>query len=49
MRAEVRWLVDVYSRQDGRFMMTMGNGATEDWKVPCLDALYEETLEYGKI
>ncbi len=48
VRAEVRWLVDAYSRQDGRFMLTMGNGATEDWKVPCLDALYEETLEYGK-
>ena len=49
VRAEVRWLVDAYSRQEGRFMLTMGNGATEDWKVPCLDALYEETLEYGKI
>ena len=34
--------------REGKFMMTMGNGATEDWKIPCLDALYEETLEYGK-
>ena len=48
VRAEVRWLIDTYSRPDGRFMLTMGNGATEDWKVPCLDALYEETLEYGR-
>ena len=48
VRAEVRWLIDTYSREDGRFMLTMGNGATEDWKVSCLDALYEETLEYGK-
>lgn len=48
VRAEVRWLIDTYRRDDGRFMLTMGNGATEDWKIPCLDALYEETLEYGK-
>ena len=48
VRGEVRWLIDTYSRQDGRFMLTMGNGATEDWKVPCLDALYDETLEYGR-
>ena len=48
VRAEVRWLIDTYRREDGRFMLTMGNGATEDWKIPCLDALYEETLEYGR-
>lgn len=47
VRAEVRWLIDTYRREDGRFMLTMGNGATEDWKVSCLDALYEETLQYG--
>lgn len=48
VRAEVRWLIDTYRREDGRFMLTMGNGATEDWKVPCLDALYDETLNYGR-
>ena len=37
-----------YGREDGRFMLTMGNGATADWKVCCLDALYGETLEYGR-
>lgn len=48
VRAEVRWLMDTYRREDGRFMLTMGNGATADWKVCCLDALYGETLEYGR-
>ena len=48
VRNEVRWLIDTYRRPDGRFMLTMGNGATEDWRVSCLDALYEETLIYGK-
>ena len=48
VRNEVRWLIDTYRRPDGRFMLTMGNGATEDWRVSCLDALYEETISYGK-
>lgn len=48
VRAEVRWLIDTYRRSDGRLMLTMGNGATEDWKVECLDALYEEALVYGR-
>ena len=46
--AQIRWLIDTYRRPDGRFMLTMGNGATEDWKVNCLDALFDETLTYGK-
>lgn len=47
VRAEVRSLLDAYQRKDGRLMMTMGNGSTEDWKLESLEALYEETLAYG--
>ena len=48
VRAEARWLIDTFKRDDGRLMLTMGNGATEDWKIDCLDALYDEALTYGK-
>lgn len=44
---EVREMIDTYWREDGRFMLTMGNGATPDWKINCLDALYDEALKYG--
>lgn len=47
VRKEVRCLLDAYQREDGRFMLTMGNGSTEDWKLESLQALYEETLKYG--
>lgn len=42
VRAEARFLIDTFSRPDGRFMMTMGNGATRDWKKESLQALYDE-------
>ena len=35
-----------YDRPEGRLMMTMGNGATPDWKIENLDALYEASIEY---
>lgn len=47
VRREVRYLLDAYRRPEGRLMLTMGNGSTEDWKLESLQALYEETLEYG--
>lgn len=47
VRAEARRLIDICARPDGRFMLTMGNGSTNDWKLPCLEALHEETLNYG--
>lgn len=48
VKEEAKRLFETYKRQDGRLMMTMGNGSTPDWKVENLDALYEASLEYGK-
>ena len=42
VRAEARYLIDTFSRPEGKFMMTMGNGATKDWKKESLQALYDE-------
>ena len=44
VRREVRHLLDTYQREDGRLMLTMGNGSTTDWSLESLQALYEETL-----
>ncbi len=46
VREEVRYLIDSYARADGRFMLTMGNGATPDWKIESLQALYDESIHY---
>lgn len=48
VRQEVRDLIDVFSRPDGRFMLTMGNGSTLDWQLESLEALYDETEKYKK-
>lgn len=39
--------VDVMDQVLLRFMLTMGNGSTPDWKLDSLKALYDETLQYG--
>jgi len=41
---EVAYLIDNYSRPDGRFMITLGNGYTSDWKTENLHAMYQATL-----
>ena len=46
VRREVRRMIDTFWRPDGRFMLTMGNGSTPDWKIPCLEALHEESIVY---
>lgn len=46
VRQEVRMLIDTFDRPEGRFMLTMGNGSTVDWKLESLTALYEETKIY---
>lgn len=46
VRKEVRYLIDTFDRPDGRFMLTMGNGMTEDWKLESLKALYDEIATY---
>lgn len=48
VRQEVRHLIDTYARPEGRLMLTMGNGSTPDWKLESLEALFDETLTYGK-
>lgn len=47
VRQEVRYMLDAYWRESGRLIMTMGNGATPDWKIECLNALYDETICYS--
>lgn len=48
VRREVRHLIDTYARPDGRFLLTMGNNTTQDWKLSSLEALYDETISYGQ-
>jgi hypothetical protein len=47
VRREVRHLMDTYARQDGRFLITAGNGITPDTPIPSLEALFEEAYSYG--
>lgn len=47
VRAEVDYLINTFKRADGRLMLTMGNGATPDWTLESLQALYEETERKG--
>ena len=49
VRREVRFLMDTYRRPDGRFMLTLGNGATPDTPVPSLAALLDEAFRYGQM
>lgn len=46
VRSEVDYLIKTYRRKDGRFMLTMGNGSTPDWKIENLEAMYEESLKF---
>ena len=48
VRREARFLIDAYARKDGRFMLTLGNGATPDTPLASLDALLDEALTYGE-
>lgn len=45
VRAEVLYLMNNYSRPDGRFMITLGNGYTDDWKLENLHEMYRTALE----
>lgn len=47
VRAEVRNLMDAYARPDGRFLFTLGNGATGDTPLKSLEALFDEAFQYG--
>jgi len=47
VRAEVRRLFAIYARPDGRFMFTLGNGATPDTPIASLEALFDEAMNCG--
>ena len=49
VRKEVRFMIDTYFRPEGRLMLTAGNGITGDCTVESLEALFNESLTYGKI
>ena len=48
VRKEARFLIDTYDRADGRFMLTLGNGATPDTPVESLEALFDTALNYRR-
>jgi len=48
VRAETREMFDTYFRADGRFMFTLGNGATPDTPIASLEALFDEAYSYGE-
>ena len=47
VRREARFLIDTWARRDGRFLFTLGNGATSDTPVESLEALFDELFIYG--
>ncbi|MBQ4353357.1 MAG: helix-turn-helix domain-containing protein [Clostridia bacterium] len=48
VRAEVRHIIDTYSRPDGGLILTLGNAATSDCPIENLHAFLDESYEYGK-
>lgn len=48
VRQETSYLIETFERPDGRLMLTMGNGSTEDWKLENLEALYEAAMQREK-
>ena len=47
VRKEVRFMMDTYFRQDGRFILTAGNMIHGDCPIQSLEALYNEAFVYG--
>jgi hypothetical protein len=47
VRAEVRTMMDLYRRPDGRFLFTAGNGINGDCSLASLEALFDEAFIYG--
>lgn len=48
VRAEVRYMIDAYALREGRLVLTLGNGATQDTPFASAEALLEESYNYGK-
>jgi uroporphyrinogen decarboxylase len=50
VRAEVRRLMDIYWRKnEGRMLLTAGNGINEDCPLASLQAFFDESMIYGAI
>lgn len=47
VKNEVHFMMDTYFRNDGKFMITAGNGITADCPIDSLKALYDTCYEYG--
>ena len=47
VRREVRFMMNTYKRDDGRFLFTLGNGATPDTPIESLEALFDEAFRAG--
>ena len=47
VREEVRFMIDTYYRDSGRLMLTAGNGVNQDCRVDALEALFNESFNYG--
>lgn len=47
VRQEVRFMIDTYFRPDGRFILTAGNGITSNCSIESIEALLDETYNYG--
>lgn len=47
VRKEVRFMIDAYARDDGRFMLTCGNALTPDCSIESFEALLDESYHYS--
>lgn len=47
VRQEVRFMLDTYARPDGRLILAAGNNMTPDTPFDSLEALFDETFNYG--
>lgn len=48
VRKEVASLIKIYRKKDNRFLLTMGNRSTPDWKINSIKVLYDETMKLGE-
>lgn len=46
-RQEVRFLIDTFWKQEGKLMLTFGNGLTVDTPIESIEAVMDEALQYG--
>ncbi len=49
VRSEVRFMMDTYQRPSGRLILGSGNGVNGDCSLESLEALFDESLKYGRV